>query len=407
MKVGYLVNTYPRPSQTFIRREIHALERMGWQIHRFALRAPAEALADPADRDEAARTEYVLKAGAGRLLASAASLALRHPARAARSLALALRCGARGGGGVPGSGGRLRHLVYWLEAAHVARRCRVLGIPHLHAHFGTNSATVAMLAARAGGLSWSFTLHGPEEFDAPRAHSLGQKAASAAFTVTISSHGRSQLWRWTPLDAWGRVHVVHCGIEPDLFSVPAPLPDGPLRLIAIGRFAGQKGLPVLIEAMAQVRDRAPDVTLTLAGDGELRPHIEAQIARAGLGAQIRLAGWLDEAGVRAQLAGSHALVLPSFAEGLPMVVMEAFAAGRPAVATTVAGIPELVTRETGILVPAGDAEALATAILDFAAKPRKELAAMGAAGRRAVLARHDAGAEAAKLATLFTAALKG
>lgn len=407
MKVGYLVNTYPRPSQTFIRREIHALERMGWQIHRFAMRAPAEALADPGDREEAARTELVLKAGAGRLLASAAVLALRHPARAARSLALALRCGAGGGAGVPGSGGGLRHLVYWLEAAHVARRCRVLGIRHLHAHFGTNSTTVAMLAAAAGGLSYSFTLHGPEEFDAPRAHSLGEKTARAAFAVTISSYGRSQLWRWTPLSAWDRVHVVHCGIEPDLFATPPALPDGPLRLIAIGRFAEQKGLPVLIEAMTQVRDTAPDITLTLVGDGELRPGIEARIARAGLGGKVRLAGWLDEAGVRAELARSHALVLPSFAEGLPMVVMEAFATGRPAIATSVAGIPELVTPETGLLVPAGDAAALAEAILDFSAMPREALAAMGEAGRKAVLARHDAGAEAAKLARLLEAALQG
>lgn len=407
MKIGYLVNTYPRPSQTFVRRENHALERLGWQIHRFAMRAPAEPLTDPGDREEATRTEYVLAIGAGRLLASAAALVLRHPARAVRSLALALRCGARGSGGVPGSGGRLRHLVYWLEAAHVARRCQVLGIRHLHAHFGTNSTTVAMLAAEAGSLSYSFTLHGPEEFDAPRAHSLGEKTARAAFAVTISSYGRSQLWRWTPFSAWGQVHVVHCGIEPELFPAPTPLPEGPLRLIAIGRFAEQKGLPVLIDAMTQLRDRLPEMTLTLVGDGELRPEIEAQITLAGLGAQVRLAGWLDEAGVRAELARSHALVLPSFAEGLPMVIMEAFAAGRPVIATSVAGIPELVTPETGRLVPAGDEAALAGAILDFAATPREELTAMGAAGRRAVLARHDAGTEAAKLAKLLDSALRG
>lgn len=407
MKLGYLVNTYPRPSHTFIRREIHALEDMGWTIHRFAMRAADEALADSGDRAEAAQTEYVLKAGARRLLASAVTLALRHPRRAMCALALAMRCGATGGGGVPGSGGRLRHLIYWLEAVHVARRCHRLGIPHLHAHFGTNSATVAMLAAEAGGLTWSFTLHGPEEFDAPRAHSLGEKATRAAFAVVISSYGRSQLWRWTPLAAWDRVHVVRCGIEPNLFLTPSPLPQGPLRLITIGRFSEQKGLPLLIDAMAMVREAAPDITLTLVGEGALRPEIEARIAHAGLGTQVRLAGWLDENGVRRELAQAHALVLPSFAEGLPMVIMEALASGRPVIATAVAGIPELVTVETGLLIPAGDADALSEAVLALAALPRETLAEMGMAGRKDVLARHDAKAEAAKLAGLFRSVLRG
>jgi glycosyltransferase involved in cell wall biosynthesis len=401
VKLAYLVNTYPLPSHTFIRREMQALERMDWQIHRFALRPGETKLADPADIAEEARTEYILKPGLWRLARTALPFAARRPLAALRSLRLALACGARGAGGAPGSGGRLRHLVYWLEGAQLARRCHEDRLPHIHAHFGTNSATVTMLAAEIGGLNYSFTVHGPDEFDAPRAYSLGEKIARAAFVVAISSYGRAQLCRWADPADWPSIHIVHCGIEPWRFPDPAPLPDSPLRLVAVGRFAEQKGFPLLIDALPRVLAAAPGLHLTLIGDGPLRPLIEAQIARAGLGQNVTLTGWLEEADVRRHLATSHALVLPSFAEGLPMVVMEAFAAGRPVIASAIMGVPELVTRETGWLVPAGDPVALARAIADAAATPHDRLAEMGRKARAAVLSRHDIGHQAEKLAILL------
>ena len=401
MKLAYLVNTYPQPSHSFIRREVQALERMDWQIHRFALRSDRGRLVDPADIAEDARTEHILEKGAWALIRSALPFAARRPGAALRALALALRCGARGAGGVPGTGGRLRHLVYWLEAAHLAARCHEARLPHIHAHFGTNSATVAMLAAEIGGLGYSFTAHGPEEFDAPHALSLGEKVARAAFAVAISSYGRAQLCRWTDIAHWDRLHVVHCGIEPWRFPAPAPLPDGPPRLVAIGRLAEQKGFPLLIEALALVARDLPDLHLTLIGEGPFRPLIERQIASAGLQGRVTLTGWLDEAAVRDHLARAQALVLPSFAEGLPMVVMEAFAAARPVIASAIMGVPELVSRETGWLVPAGDPQALAAAIRAFAATPHDRLATMGSLARETVLARHDITLEAEKLAALF------
>jgi glycosyltransferase involved in cell wall biosynthesis len=200
---------------------------------------------------------------------------------------------------------------------------------------------------------------------------------------------------------WPRLHVVHCGIEPWRFADPAPLPDGPPRLVAIGRLAEQKGFPLLVEAMALAVAQVPDLHLTLIGEGPFRPLLETAILRAGLGGHITLTGWLDEAAVRDQLSRAHALVLPSFAEGLPMVVMEAFAAGRPVIASAIAGVPELVERDTGWLVPAGDATALANAIAALAAMPRDRLADMGRAARAKVLTRHDIGHEAEKLAALF------
>ena len=402
MKLAYLVNTYPRASQTFIRREIQALERQGLAVHRFAMRSDRAALVDAADLAEDARTEHVLKMGAARLGLSALGWMPRHPRQAAAALRLALECGARGASGVAGTGGRLRHLIYLAEAAHIARRCADLGITHLHAHFGTNSATVAMLAHALGGPRFSFTVHGPEEFDAPQAHSLGAKTARAAFTVAISSYGRSQLCRWAALADWPRLKVVHCGIEPAGFGAPAPMPEGGPHLVAIGRLAEQKGFSLLVEAVALAVDDLPGLRLTILGDGPLRPELEEAIAAKGLEGVVWLAGWADEAGVRAALAGAQALILPSFAEGLPVVVMEAMAAGRPVIATAIAGVPELVREgREGWLVPAGDAGALAEAIRCLSATPAERLAEMGAEARMRVLARHDIEKEAARLAVLF------
>lgn len=401
LKIAYLVNTYPRGSQTFVRREILALERLGWDIHRFAMRSDRAALVEPADMAEDARTEHVLELGAGRLVASALGWMARNPKGAARAFVMALRCGAQGAGGTPGTGGRLRHMIYLVEAAHLARRCHDLRLPHLHAHFGTNSATVAMLSALMGGPGYSFTVHGPEEFDAPRALSLGTKADHALFSVAISGYGRSQLYRWTDAQTWPRLHVVHCGIEPWRFPDPAPMPQGGPHLVAIGRLSEQKGFALLIDAIAKAVPDLPDLRLTLVGDGPLRPQLEAAIARHDLARHVTLTGWLDEGRVRETLAQAQALIVPSFAEGLPVVIMEAMAAGRPVIATTIAGVPELVTPDTGWLVPTGDAGALAQAIRHMSATPLDRLVQMGQAARQRVFDRHDIDREAEKLTVLF------
>jgi len=401
LKLAYLVNTYPRASHSFIRREVQALERAGHTVHRFAMRSDRAALVDTADLAEDSRTEHVLEQGLRRLLPKALGWMARHPRHTLTAFGLAMACGKRGAGGEPGTGGRLRHLIYLVEAAWIARRCADLHIAHLHAHFGTNSATVALLARALGGPRYSFTVHGPEEFDAPRALSLPTKIERAAFTVAISSFGRSQLCRWVDPAHWPRLHVVPCGIEPWRFAPPAPWPTGGPHLVAIGRLAPQKGFDLLLDAVALAAPHLPHLHLTLVGDGPLHDALAATVAARGIASHVTLAGWQDEAGVRAALSAAHALIVPSFAEGLPVVVMEAMAAGRPVIATWIAGIPELVTPATGWLVPAGDAVALAEAIGDLAATPPDRRTAMGTAARTRVLARHDIDTEAAKLARLF------
>ncbi|MCC5969964.1 MAG: glycosyltransferase [Pararhodobacter sp.] len=398
MKIGYILNTYPSPSHSFIRREIRALERRGLVIHRFAMRPFAGELPDPADREEAAQTEYVLAQGVLALIRAAIMLGLAHPVRSYAALALAVRTGRRSDVGV------LRHLVYFLEAAFVARRAIELRLDRLHAHFGTNPATVAMLAEAMGAPAYSFTVHGPEEFDKPAAIALGRKAERADFVVAISAFGRSQLCRWVPHRLWPSLHVVHCGIEPQTFAEPPPLPaERPLVLVNIGRFSEQKGQLLLLDAVAEVVRRGVDLRLVLIGDGEMRPLIERAIALHGLGRHVTLTGWLDEAGVLNQLAQAHGMVLPSFAEGLPMVVMEAMAMGRPVISTWVAGIPELMQHgKTGWLVPAGDRDALVEAITDMSMTTDAKLGKMAKTARARALTRHDIDTEAGKLAALFT-----
>lgn len=395
MTIGYLVNCYPRPSHSFIRREIRALERAGHRVHRFAIRGDFANLVDPADRSEHERTERILEAGSTRLLAATLGAAARAPRTAVATLSDALAMG-------HAAGARARHLVYLAEACRLADRCRALGIAHLHAHFGTNSAAVALLAARLAEIPFSLTVHGPEEFDAARALSLRLKVRRAAFTIAISAFGRSQICRFADPADWDRIRVVHCGIEPGRFASLRPLPEGGPRLVAIGRLAEEKGFLVLLDALARARRERPDLRLTLVGDGPMRPAIEAARARLGLEDAVVLAGWRDEAGVREALAEASALVVPSFAEGLPVVIMEAMAAGRPVIATFVAGIPELVRPgTTGWLVPAGDADALASSLVALADTPRERLVAMGLAGRERALARHDVDRCAAELAARF------
>ena len=390
MKIAYILNTYPQPSHSFIRREVRSLEDQGHDVLRFAMRPAEVPLVDAQDRAEKDKTEYVL-AGGGMALLRACWRALKRDFgdfRAALAAAWQM-------GGVS-EVGRLRHLIYLAEAAFVAERCRAEDVSHAHAHFGTNAAVVAMLSAMMGGPKFSFTVHGPEEFDAPRALSLGTKMKHADFTVAISSFGRSQLCRWADAADWDRIEVVHCGIEPAKFATPAPLAKGARRVVAIGRLVEQKGQLALIRAMALMGE---DLHLVLIGDGEMRGQIEGLIREKGLSDRVTLTGWVDEARIAEELAGAHGLVMPSFAEGLPMVIMEAMAAARPVIATYIAGTPELVQEgKTGWLVPAGDEAALADAMDRLAKTPLATLTKMGDAGRERVLARHDVAQEAAKLA---------
>lgn len=423
MRVAYLVNQYPKVSHSFIRREIQALEAQGVEVARFSVQPVREALADPADEAEAKRTRAVLSVGAAGLASAMLRMKLSRPGRYWRAWRSAVRMGRRSEVGVA------RHVIYLAEACVLAQWLREADARHLHAHFGTNSAAVALLTHLLTGVPYSFTVHGPEEFDRPGRLSLTDKIERAAFVVAISSFGRSQLYRWCDHAHWPKVHVVHCGLDEAFLSASNPglsaseAPDesilsdqsGPsslrssdpasaARFVCVGRLCEQKGQLLLIEAAARLAREGRDFRLVLVGDGEMRGEIETLIQRHGLHDRVNITGWASGERVREELSRCRAMVLPSFAEGLPVAIMEALALGRPVITTGIAGIPELVTPACGWLIPAGSIDDLTAAMRACLDAGDDDLARMGAAGAQRVRERHDARIEAAKLAKLFAEA---
>ena len=397
MKIAYLVNIYPMASLTFIRREIAALESMGHEVLRFALQPWQQELVDEKDIHEARLTRYAKAGGLLRLGRMCVTVALKRPLRFWSALNLSRKVAVRSDRSI------FRHLAYLAEACVLSEWLRSGLVDHLHAHFATNSAEVAMLARALGGPPYSFMVHGPEDFDRAACLSLDLKTAQAEFVATISSFARSQIFRWINVADWSKVKIVRCGLDAELLESSNMDVPGAGRLVHIGRICEQKGQLVLIEAAAIVARSGCRFELEIIGDGVLRPRLEAAIASHGLEEFVKLSGWVDNDGIRQALAGSRALVLASFAEGLPVVIMEAFALGRPVVSTWIAGIPELVEHgKNGWLVAPGDADALADIMLEVLQAPEQEISERGRAGRRAVLERHDVQKEVRHLAQLIT-----
>ena len=401
MKIAYLINQYPKPSHTFIRREIQALERLGVEICRISIRGWNDALADKQDHLERERTRYILKEGAARLCLALFRVLLTEPIRLFQAIALATNLALD-----RSERPLVVHLIYVAEACQVLLWLRKAGIQHVHAHFGTNSAEVAMLTHVLGGPQWSMTVHGPAEFDRKPLLNLHEKIRRSAFVVAISSYGRSQLFRCIGHQHWPKIHVVHCGLEPTFYSSPTTVTPGKNRIVCVGRLCEPKGQILLLEAARLLLDRGIELDLVLAGDGEMRPEIEAIIANYKLGKRVRLTGWISSDQVRDEILASRALVLASFAEGLPVVIMEAMALRRPVIATYVAGIPELViSGEHGWLIPAGDIEALVSALHELLEVSENRLLEIGQAAHDRVISRHSIDNEAKKLRQLFKSAI--
>ncbi len=396
MTIAYLVNQYPKVSHSFIRREILALEAGGTPVARFSVRSCSGELVDPADQAELHKTQVLLARGVSGLLTGLIQTALAHPRQFLKALAFTLSVSRRGQRGLA------HHLAYLAEACILRREFALQGITHVHAHFGTNSTTVAMLCHALGGPTYSFTVHGPEEFDRPEALLLPEKIRRAAAVVAISAFGKSQLMRWCEAADWRKIQVVHCGVDEEFLTQAAtPVPETP-QLVCVGRLSEQKGHLLLLEAIAPLAAAGIPFKLVLVGDGELRPQVEAAIAQYGLQSCVEITGWASSAEVRQHIVNSRALVLPSFAEGLPVVLMEALALARPVVSTYVAGIPELVEPgRSGWLVPPGAVEELTAALREVLQADPKTLSAMGEQGRSRVVQQHNAATEARKLAALF------
>ena len=395
MRIAYFTNIYPAVSHTFIRREICALETLGISIVRFAIK-PGPDLVDDEDKAEMARTRFLVGASTVELLRCCGTTLLTQPLAAISAIRQALRLGWRSEAGV------LRHLAYVVEAAMLAQWCRRDGLEHIHVHFGTNAAAIALLAKEFGDISYSFTAHGPDEFEKAPLLSLGKKLDRATFAVCVSSFGRSQYMRWSPPGLWSKIAVVHCGLDRAFFDRPVLPPPANMRLVCVGRLDARKAQLLLVAAARRLLEEGTRCEIVIVGDGTMRPIIEEAIRQAGVQEMVILIGSASGDRVKAEIEAARALVLPSFSENMPVVLMEAMALGRPVISTYIAGIPELVKPgKTGWLVPAGDEVALTQAMREALAAPVERLAMMGEAARCHILDQHEALKEAKKLKHLL------
>lgn len=398
LRLGYVATGYPFPSHTFIQNEVRALRRLGAEVRTFTpQRAAPEHVLSEADREAYATTYAIRPFDAGRFLrAHLAALASGGWLRGLRAA-----WAARG----PAWESPVWQLMYFGQAVVLWHAARRAGVAHLHSHFANVGGDVAQIAAAVGGegWSWSFTMHGPTEFYDLRFFRLGAKVRSAAFVACISDFARSQLMAVSRPEDWPKLRVVHCGI--DRGSLPPRAErqgDGPLRVVCVGRLVPEKGQIVLVEAIAELRRRGVDAQLVLIGDGPARATIEQAVAAHGLTGAVQLTGAQGHPEVLRLVAGGDVFCLASFAEGVPVSLMEAMALGLPVVSTRIMGIPELVADgETGVLVAPGNSDELVAALerlaVDAALRER-----LGRAGQARVTADYDLARESERLHGIFT-----
>ncbi|WP_226963562.1 glycosyltransferase [Nostocoides sp. F2B08] len=376
-RTGYVVKVYPRFSETFVVTEVLAREAAGDDLTIFGLRPTTDARFHPELAMVRAPVVHLTKptkltdGWAG--LASAQEQLPDFAERFASILPYLARIDAT-------------DALQGIDLAIAARR---RGIEHLHAHFASVAARVAYVASVLADITFSVTTHAKDIFHADvDADLLGEVLGAASTVVAISEYNQGFLEGQYP-EVTERIRLVRNGIDVERFTYSAPTPVGDtLRVAAVGRLVEKKGFDVLVDAAALARDRGLSLEVRIAGDGELREDLEAQITAAGLEGTVTLLGPRGQDEIRDLLRWADVLVAPCVvgrdgnADGLPTVLLEAMAMGVPCVSTAVTGIPEAIHPAspegpaTGLLLPPGDVEAVAAAMEDAARPdfPRTEIA---------------------------------
>ncbi len=397
VRLAYLTSQYPAASHTFIRREVEALRKLGWSIDTFSVRPPStNETVSETDKAEADGTFYLLKQSPGALLTAHAATLFSRPGRYLAALRLALDHRA------PGLRGLFLGLAHFAESVLLARELKKRATTHLHNHFANSAATVGLLASRLADIRWSFTMHGISEVDYPAGLMLGRKIEAAEFVACVSWFGRAQGMRFVGQDHWDKMQVIRCGLPFDRIPPKSPAEASVQTMICVGRLSPEKGQAGLFKALAQLRPRRTGLKLRLVGDGPDRASLEAAAKELGVLEAVSFAGRLPEEETLAEIARVDLLVLPSFMEGLPIVLMEAMAIGVPVVASRVAGIPELVEDgETGLLFTPSDWDELASRI-DSLIGDEALQARLTMQARAKVASEFDTRKSAEQLAELFS-----
>lgn len=394
MKLGYLVSQYPAVNHTYLLREIRGLRSLGFDITVISIAPPdrpPERLT-PEERAEAALTRTVKTAPLARIAAAHVLTFCTRPLCYLRGLGTALRLGR-------GFRSALFHLLYFAEAVIAGGWLLQAGVRHFHVHY---SSTVGLLVARVFPLTMSVTFHGRAEFVDPAGFHLRRKVAASAFVSAISFFGRSRLMMACEPALWDRIEIARLGVDTEKLS-PAEFrrnPD-PFEILSVGQLVPIKAHRLLLAALRRVVAEEPRVRLRLVGEGPERRSLEETAAALGLQSQVIFEGMLHYDQVRELYRRADLFVLPSFEEGLPVVLMEAMSCEVACVATCVAGIPELIRDgETGLLVAPSDTGGLAAAILRLIRDPelRRRL---GVAARRKILEDYNLDRNVAGLAAVF------
>jgi colanic acid/amylovoran biosynthesis glycosyltransferase len=395
LRLAYMTGQYPRVTDTFIQREVSALRELGYHVHTFSVRRPAVAEASGVELlDSQGATTYLLPPRG--VVGAHVAQFLSSPRRYISALTVAYKfC-------PPGIKGGLLQVAYFAEAAVLARLMSRHSLSHLHNHFADSSCSVAALAAEMGGFTFSFTIHGPAEFFESNLWWIGEKVRRAVFVNCVSYFCRSQTMMLSEPGCWEKIRVVHCGVDVRLFETKQHGGQAH-RLLFVGRLVPAKGVQFLLETITEI----DGAILDIAGDGPQRKFLETKAASLGIANRVRFLGYQSQGQVRELLRHADVFVMASFAEGLPVVLMEAMAAGLPVVATRIAGIPELVDDgQNGFLVPPGDPAVAAAAVRKLLedAELRNRFAI---AGRAKVEREFNLDMEAGWLARILTSALSG
>lgn len=395
--IAWLVSRFPAHNHAFMLREMERMEELGFDVHPIALGdpdRPPEQLT-PRERTAFARTWYLNRQGLGVIAMAHGRVLLRNPLGWLRGLAAALTFSGWQWPRIPAN------LKYFAGSVAIGDRLERQGIGWMHSHY---TSTVAYLTGVvfAPRIAYSLTIHGSGEFEDVRGFRLADKIRHAKLVIAISSFGRSQMMKITPPAEWAKLKVIRLGIDPARYPAAAPDPAAPFTVVAAGMLVSVKGYPLLLEAIAALRAQGRAIRLRLAGDGVDRLALEAQARQLGLPPEaVEFLGWVNADRLPEVYREAGAMALSSFAEGIPVVLMEAMAMGVPCVATYIGGIAELIENGvSGLLVPAGDVVALAAALGRLMDSPALR-ASIAAAGRETVSARYSLDANTKELASVL------
>lgn len=397
LKLAYFLSRYPAVSHTFFLKEILGLRKLGFHIETASVNLPDRPFDKlPISEMEEARQTYFLKSVPfWEVLCTVVTITFVHPISALRGARFAIQLG----------GWNLYRKIYavfyLIEAFLLGHWMRKRGLNHLHTHFGGSVATVAMLAARTWDFEYSLTIHGPEEFYEVEDCYLPAKIAQAKFVFCISDFCRSQLMKYCDPARWDKMQVIRLGVDPDEFK---PVHRGckkALEIVCVGRLVPAKGQHILLRALFLLQTKGHNVHLRLIGDGPDRASLESEVQRSQATNMVTFYGALNHDETRQQLADADIFALASFAEGIPIALMEAMAMGIPCVSTNVAGIPELIRNNIdGLLVPASSVEAMAAALEELIVNPELRCR-FAQSGRERVLDCYNLPANLEALAAAF------